>query len=354
MANIDALLKIARKLLASDVHLSVGSPPILRCAGRLQRQDSKPLTEEDTRQFARELLPAGRLQQVMAGDDLDFTYKAEGIGRFRTHVMNQRQGVDIVMRCIPDQVPSLQDLGLPPIVAKLLNHHQGIILVTGPKGAGKTTTLAAMVDFINSTRRHHILTIEEPIEFLHPYKQCVVNQREVGRHTRSWQDALRASLREDPDVIVVGELRDLETIALALTASETGHLVLSTMLTANAQLTVERIVDSFPSREQPRIRAVLGDVLRAVISQQLVPTRGEEGLALAAEVLLGTLPLATLIRERRTFQIPSLIQTGKNLGMQRMDDSLAGLVAQGRVRGSVAALQATEPRALLANMGGAP
>jgi len=353
MAHIDALLKIARQMQASDVHLSVGSPPILRCAGRLQRQDSKPLTEEDTRQFARELLSAGRLRQVMAGDDLDFTYKAEGIGRFRTHVMNQRQGVDIVMRCIPAQVPSLQDLGLPPIVAKLLNHHQGIILVTGPKGAGKTTTLAAMVDHINSTRRHHILTIEEPIEFLHPHKQCVVNQREVGRHTRSFQDALRASLREDPDVIVVGELRDLETIALALTASETGHLVLSTMLTANAQLTVERIVDSFPSREQPRIRAVLGDVLRAVISQQLVPTRGEDGLALAAEVLVGTLPLATLIRERRTFQIPSLMQTGKNLGMQRMDDSLAELVAQGRVRGSVAALQATEPKALLANMGGA-
>jgi twitching motility protein PilT len=239
--------------------------------------------------------------------------------------------LDATFRIIPSSIPSLESLGLPKVVRQFCDFHQGLLLVTGATGQGKSTTMASMIDLINSTRPVHILTIEDPIEFVHPIKKGVVNQRQLGSHTKSFENALRAALREDPDVIMVGELRDLESIRLAVTAAETGHLVLGTLATSSGPKTVDRIIDSFPADEQNQIRAMLAEGLRAVITQALLPSRDDKGLVLACEIMIGTVPLANMIRSEKTFQIPSIMQTGKSQGMQSMDDSIQQLLNEGLI-----------------------
>ena len=255
--------------------------------------------------------------------------------------MLHRNGLSAAFRIIPPSIPTVHDLGLPEVVKQMLDNHMGLILVTGATGHGKSTTLASMVDYLNSNRSHHILTIEDPIEFVHPIKRGVVSQRQLGIDTLSYANALRAALREDPDVIMVGELRDLETISLAITAAETGHLVLGTLSTSNAPKTVDRIIDSFPPGEQNQIRAMLSESLRAVITQRLIPRLDEKGMVLALEILIGTLPVANLIRDGKVFQIPSLMQTKKSIGMQIMDDALFELHKGGKISGEEAYLNAS-------------
>jgi twitching motility protein PilT len=264
-------------------------------------------------------------------NDLDFSYEINGVGRFRSNICRQHRGVDGTFRFIPAQIPSAESLGLPQSVTNLTKHHQGLILITGPAGQGKSTSIAALIDIINSEKQHHIITVEDPIEFIHPIKRGVVNQREVGKHTRAFANALRAALREDPDVIVVGEMRDLETISLAITAAETGHLVFGSLMTTSAAQTVDRILDSFPSGKQAQIRTMLSESLRGVVSQQLVPSIDGNSRVLACEVLICTLAVGNLIRERKTVQLSSTMQTSRNMGMQRMDDALMDLVYGGRI-----------------------
>jgi twitching motility protein PilT len=331
MAQIDAVLNMAVQARASDVHVSSGNPFIIRRFGRLNKVKSKELTAEAAKNLIFEILSPTQ-QKIFEQDlQLDFSYEVRGIGRFRGNAILQRNGLDATFRVIPPKIPSLEELGLPPVVKKFCDFHQGMILVTGATGQGKSTTMASMIDLINSSRPVHILTIEDPIEFVHPIKKGVVNQRQLGMHTRSFPNALRAALREDPDVIMVGELRDLESIRLAVTAAETGHLVLGTLATSSGPKTIDRIIDSFPSDEQNQIRAMLAEGLRSVITQKLLPSADNKGLVLAAEIMIGTIPLANLIRSEKTFQIPSVMQTGKALGMQSMDDAIQHLLQQGKI-----------------------
>jgi len=249
-----------------------------------------------------------------------------GLGRFRGNLLYQRKGLDAVFRFIPAEIPTLESLGFPSTISKLTRHHQGLVLVTGPTRSGKSTTLAAMINEINERSNHHILSIEDPIEYIHPNKKSVVNQREVGRHTNSFARALKASLREDPDVIMVGELRDVETMSMAITASETGHLVLATLQTSSAHKTIDRVLDSFPPSQQSQIRTMVSESLKGVISQRLLKRADGNGMVAAVEILVGTIPLANLIRDGKTFQIPSIMQTGKNVGMIKMDDAIMELL----------------------------
>jgi twitching motility protein PilT len=286
---------------------------------------SPDISPEKSRQLIEEILSPSQRKLLEQNLQLDFSYDLKGIARFRGNVIVQKRGMDATFRIIPLRVPTLDELGLPPVVKKFCDFHQGLILVTGATGHGKSTTLAAIVDFINSSRPAHVLTIEDPIEFIHPIKKGVVNQRQVDLHTRSFANALRQVLRQDPDVIMVGELRDLEAIELALTASETGHVVLATLSTSSGPKTVDRIIDSFPSDKQNQIRAMLGESLRAVVTQRLLPKVDGTGLVLACEIMVGTVPLANLIRTEKTYQIPSIMQTGKSAGMQSMDDAIMAL-----------------------------
>ncbi len=274
---------------------------------------------------------------------IDFAYELDGVGRFRGSAMEHHRGVSVIFRTIPPRIPSLEELGMPAAVQRILDANHGLILVTGATGHGKSTTLAAMVDHINTHRPLHIITVEDPIEFIHPLKKCAVNQRQLVRDTHSYAHALRGALRQDPDVIVVGELRDLETISLAITAAETGHLVIGTLSTSSAAKTVDRIIDSYPPKEQNQIRTMLSETLKAVITQRLIP--GAEGtrMELALEILIGTLPVANLIREAKTFQIPSMMQTGKSAGMCIMDDSVMALLKEKKILAADAAANATQP-----------
>lgn len=331
MAQIDAVLNMAVQARASDVHVSTGNPFIIRRFGRLNKVKSKDLTADSAKNLIYEILNPTQQKMLEQNLQLDFSYEIRGLGRFRGNAIVQRKGLGATFRVIPPKIPSLDDLALPPVVKRFCDFHQGMILVTGATGQGKSTTLASMIDLINSTRPVHILTIEDPIEFVHPIKKGVVNQRQLGMHTRSFPNALRAALREDPDVIMVGELRDLESIRLAVTAAETGHLVLGTLATSSGPKTVDRLIDSFPADEQNQIRAMLAEGLRSVITQKLLPTADNKGQVLAAEIMIGTIPLANLIRAEKTFQIPSVMQTGKALGMQSMDDAIHRLLHEGRV-----------------------
>lgn len=331
MAQIDAVLNMAVQARASDVHVSTGNPFIIRRFGRLSKVKSKEITAETAKSLVYEILSPTQQKIFEQNLQLDFSYEVRGIGRFRGNAIVQRNGLDATFRVIPPQIPSFEQLGLPPVIKKFCDFHQGMILVTGATGQGKSTTMASMIDVINSSRPVHILTIEDPIEFVHPIKKGVVNQRQLGMHTRSFPNALRAALREDPDVIMVGELRDLESIRLAVTAAETGHLVLGTLATSSGPKTIDRIIDSFPSDEQNQIRAMLAEGLRSVITQKLLPTVDDKGLVLAAEIMIGTIPLANLIRSEKTFQIPSVMQTGKALGMQSMDDAIQRLLQEGKI-----------------------
>jgi len=328
MPTMNELLHEASAKGASDLHLSAGQPPRLRIDGDLVATEHPSLTPEVVRDLVGTLITPAQRQLFEEEHELDFSCELEGSGRFRVNVFMQSRGPGVVLRTIPTKIPSLESLSLPPILTQLCTRERGLVLVTGPTGSGKSTTLAAMVDLVNSTWDGHILTIEDPIEFVHESKRCLVNQREVGPHTGSFSNALRSALREDPDVILVGEMRDLETISLALTAAETGHLVFGTLHTSSAPKTIDRIIDVFPAGQQGQIRTMLSESLEAVIAQRLLKKKGG-GRVAACEILVGVPAVRNLIREAKLHQIPSAMQTGQQAGMQTIDMALADLAKRG-------------------------
>jgi len=311
---------------ASDLHLSSEETPMVRLHGEMQRLEGvSPCSPEETARLLYEIMPARNKPEFEETNDTDFAHEIPGVARFRVNVFADRKGAGAVFRIIPSKIPSVEDLGLPEGVLSFCKLSKGLVLVTGPTGSGKSTTLAALIDYINTTRSDHIITIEDPIEFVHPNKKCLMNQREVGAHTTSFKKALRAALREDPDIVLVGEMRDLETIAIAIETAETGHLVFGTLHTTTAPSTVDRIIDQFPSDTQSQIRTMLSESLKGVISQTLLKKMGG-GRVAALEVLVGIPAISNLIREAKTYQIPSIMQTGKKHGMVLMNDSLVDLV----------------------------
>jgi twitching motility protein PilT len=344
MAVLDKIFQAAINLKASDIHITPGEPIIVRRLGRLAKMKNAALTPDQARQIIFEVLTPRQRNALAENRQLDFAVDRDGIGRFRGSAMQHNNGLSAVFRIIPEVIPALADLGLPAVVEKVLDNHQGLILVTGATGQGKSTTLAAMLDYVNSHRSHHILTVEDPIEFVHPIKKGVVNQRQLGLTTRSYGNALRAALREDPDVIMIGELRDLETISLAISAAETGHLVLGTLATSSAPKTVDRILDAYPAAEQNQIRMMLSEALRAVVTQRLIPGINNDSMELAVEILIGTLPIANLIRDGKTFQIPSMMQTAKSAGTQIMDESIMALLDSGKISAADAQAHSDDPR----------
>jgi twitching motility protein PilT len=330
MATMEDLLKEAADKGASDLHLSAGQPPLLRVHGDLARTEHPALTPQAVMELVNSIMKEPQKKAFEENHEVDFACELPGKGRFRVNVFVQSRGPGAVLRTIPTVIPSLDSLNMPPILKELCNRERGLVLVTGPTGSGKSTTLAAMVDIINETWDAHILTVEDPIEFVHPPKRCLVNQREVGPHTNSFDNALRSALREDPDVILVGELRDLETISLALTAAETGHLVFGTLHTSSAPKTIDRIIDVFPAGQQGQIRTMLSESLEAVIAQTLLKKKGG-GRVAATEILIGVPAVRNLIREGKLHQIPSMMQTGQRVGMQTLDMGIAELVKKGLV-----------------------
>jgi twitching motility protein PilT len=337
-----ALLESARRARASDLHLVAARPPLLRVAGTLTPSGA-PLDPDDLAAMLASCVPPERAAVLEADGSCDFALDSARAGRFRVNVSRQRTGMMGSFRLVAAEIPSLASLGLPEEIALATKHHQGLIVVTGPTGHGKTSTLAAIVDRINANTTLHVITVEDPVEYVHPRKKAMMSQREVGTHTRSFQAALKASLREDPDVIVVGELRDTETVRMALSASETGHLVLGTMNTPGAAKTIDRLIDLFPPADQAQVRATLAGGLRLIVSQRLVPAADGSRMFAAVELLPGALPLWNLIRDNKTFQIPSLQQRGKGLGILRLDDALADLVRQGKVSAAAALAVADAP-----------
>jgi len=323
--GLKKLLSTTIEKQASDLHVTVGVPPMLRINGLLQPYGDLKLLPQDILKLVKELLTEGQLKVLEECGDFDTSYSVEGLGRFRFNIYKQRGTYAFAARSIPFAVPGLRELGLPPALGELANLSKGLVLITGPTGSGKSTTLAAMVDKINSERSEHIITLEDPIEFLHKHKMSVINQREIGCDAKSFAAALRASLRQDPDIILVGEMRDLDTIATVLTAAETGHLVLSTLHTLGAAKTIDRIVDVFPPHQQPQIRVQLSTVLQGVVSQQLIPRSDCMGRVVASEVMIVTPAIRNLIREGKSHQIASSIQTGSKYGMQSMDVSINNL-----------------------------
>ena len=331
MISLEELFKEATSELASDVHITVGLPPMKRIFGKLHPCLTEPLTKEDTERYTRQILTKEQYDQYLQNGEIDLSYTQPGVSWFRVNAFKQRGYDAMVLRTIPLVVPTLDMLGMPPILKDLTTRMNGLILVTGPTGSGKTTTLAAMIDEINRTRTDHIITLEDPIEYLHQHKQSIINQREVGRDTHTFSNAVRAALREDPDVILVGEMRDLETISIALTAAETGHLVLSTLHTIGAAKTIDRIVDVFPPHQQQQIKIQLASVLEGVISQQLIKTVNENGRVCAMEIMTATPAIRNLIRDGKTHLIDSVVQTSTKHGMQTMDWSLAQLYKKGKI-----------------------
>jgi twitching motility protein PilT len=324
---------------ASDLHLKVGQPPIVRVSGRLIRSDFDPLTRDEVQRLVFSILTPEQRKTLEQTYELDCSYGVEGLGRFRVNVYKDKGNYAAALRTIASRVPAIDDLNLPPVVKEIAHKPRGMVLVTGPTGSGKSTTLAAMVDWINENRAEHILTIEDPIEFMHPNKKSVVSQRELGADTKSFENALRAALREDPDIILVGEMRDLETVRLALTAAETGHLVFGTLHTSSAAQTIDRIVDVFPPAQQQQVRIMLSNGLVAVLSQTLLPRIAQQvggspttkGRVLALEIMINTPAIANLIRESKTAQIYSAIQMGGALGMQTLEAHLARMVKDGQI-----------------------
>ena len=343
---IDRLLAQIREQGASDLHFTVDEPPFVRLGGKLERMGTVgPLSAQTTRDALFSLLTEKQQRMLEAAGELDFCHAIPEVGRYRVNAFHQRRGWCASFRVIPNLPPTFGDLRLPGRLTELLDFHQGIIIVSGPAGSGKSTTLAAIVNLINETKADHVITLEDPIEFVHPVKSALVNQREVGTHTASFARALRAALREDPDVIVVGEMRDPETIRLALTAAETGHLVIGTLHTTSAVATVDRIVKSFPPEEQPQVRMGLSESLKYVLSQSLLPRKDGKGRVAVYEVLKGTLPVGNLIRDNKTFQIPSMMQIGRNVGMQTVDVALGELVESGLITPEAAWRRAEKPEA---------
>jgi len=329
MARLDAFFKLMFDSGASDLHITSGQPPILRVHGDLERIKYDPMDDETLRAMLYEIAPEQTIKKYEETGDVDFAYEIPGVARFRANYFMQKYGCGAVFRQIPTKVITADDLGLPPILKKSAMLPKGLVLATGPTGSGKSTTLAAIVDHANKHRKDHIVTIEDPIEFVHTSQGCLVNHREVGTHTRSFAAALRGALREDPDIILVGEMRDLETIRLALEAANTGHLVLGTLHTTNAAKTIDRIIEVFPAEEQAQVRNGLSTGLKLVVAQNLFKRVDKKGRCAALEILVCTAAVGNLIREGKTVQIPSAIQTGKQFGMQTLDDAIMAVLTKG-------------------------
>jgi twitching motility protein PilT len=328
MAKIDELFRMMAEHGASDLHLISGQQPALRVNGELERIIGQAVLTQDTlRPLLHEILPESKMEQFETTGDVDFGYEIAGLARFRSNFFNHKHGLGAVFRKIPSKVLTAEELGLPPILTRAAMLKKGLVLVTGPTGSGKSTTLAAMVDHANKNRKDHILTVEDPIEFVHQSQGCIVNHREVGLHTKTFASALRGALREDPDIILVGEMRDLETISLAVEAAATGHLVFGTLHTENAAKTVDRIVEVFPHGEQPQIRNTLSTALRIVVAQNLFKRIDKKGRCAALEILVCTAAVGMLIRDSKTVQIASIMQTGKAVGMQTLDDAIQELLS---------------------------
>ena len=342
MAKIDAFFKLMHEQGASDLHLVAGQQPALRIRGEIERVKYSPLEGDDLKAMLYEITPEHKVKQFEETGDVDFAYEIPNLARYRANFFQQKVGVAAVFREIPSKILTTAQLGLPQVTAKLASLPRGLVLVTGPTGSGKSTTLAAIINEANCTRKDHIITIEDPIEFVHESKECIVNQREVGLHTTSFSSALRGALREDPDIILVGELRDLETISLAVEAASTGHLVFGTVHTSSAAKTIDRLIEVFPSSEQMQIRSTLADGIRAVVAQVLFKRADRQGRCAALEIMIATPAVRNLIREGKTFQIPSMIQTGKKYGMQLLDDSIMDLLQRGLISAEDAYIKANE------------
>ena len=327
---------------ASDLHMVAGQQPAIRIRGDIERIKYDVLTNDALKVLLYEITPEHKIKQFEETGDVDFAYEVPALARYRVNYFRQKNGMGAVFREIPDKIQSCADLALPNVISKLAALPRGLVLVTGPTGSGKSTTLAAIIDEANRLRRDHIITIEDPIEFVHKSQGCIVNQREVGIHTKSFTAALRGALREDPDIILVGEMRDLETISLAIEAASTGHLVFSTVHTTSAAKTVDRIIEVFPSSEQLQIRSTLADGLRAVVSQVLFKRVDIKSRCVALEICISTPAVRNLIRESKTFQIPSMMQTGKKYGMQLLDDAIMDLYNRGWITGDDAYIKANE------------
>ncbi|MEO0129774.1 MAG: type IV pilus twitching motility protein PilT [candidate division WOR-3 bacterium] len=331
MTEIKKLLQHTVESKASDLHLSAGSPIMTRIHGSMKKLSDNDANPELIQKLVYDIINEEQKAILEKEREIDFSLHIPDIGRFRVNIFHQRQGLGAVFRVIPQRIPTMEELGLPKVLQELIDLDYGLILVTGPTGSGKSTTLAAMIDYINTNKDGHIITIEDPIEFIHKSKNCIVNQREVGSDTHSFSNALRSALREDPDYILVGEMRDLETISLALTAAETGHLVFGTLHTSSASKTVTRVIDVFPADQQDRIRVQLSESLQGVIAQRLYPRRDQPGRVAAFEILIATQAVRNLIREQKVYQIESVIQTGRQFGMQDMEQSKRKLVAEGKL-----------------------
>ncbi len=345
--DISELLAFSVKNKASDLHLSAGLPPMIRVHGDIRRINLPPMDHKDVHRMVYDIMNDSQRKIYEEVLEVDFSFEIPGLARFRVNAFNQQKGAGAVFRTIPSKVLTLEELEAPKIFKEISDQPRGVVLVTGPTGSGKSTTLAAMIDYVNDTQYSHILTIEDPIEFVHQSKKCLINQREVGPHTHSFANALRSALREDPDVILVGEMRDLETIRLALTAAETGHLVFGTLHTSSAAKTIDRVIDVFPAAEKDMVRAMLSESLRAVISQTLLKTKDGSGRVAAHEIMIGTPAIRNLIRENKVAQMYSSIQTGGALGMQTLDQCLQDLVRRNLVTSTEARARAQNKDAFL-------
>jgi len=342
VAKIDAFFKLMNEQGASDLHLVSGQPPALRVRGDVERIKFRVLDSDELRSMLYEIAPEDKVKVFEETGDVDFGYEVPGLARYRANFFMQKNGVGAVFREIPSTILTAEQLGLPPVVPRLALLPRGLILVTGPTGSGKSTTLAAIIDVANRNRKDHIITIEDPIEFVHQSQACLVNHREVGMHTKNFSAALRGALREDPDIILVGEMRDLETISLAIEASATGHLVFATLHTSGAAKSIDRVIEVFPSTEQGLIRSTLADGIRAIISQVLFKRIDKKGRCVALEILIATAAVRNLIRESKSHQIPSMVQTGKKYGMQLLDDAIMELYNKGWISAEEAYSKANE------------
>ncbi len=346
MAKIDAFFEVMRKLRASDLHLDPGGPPVMRVDGRLRPVEYQPLTEAMIKALVYEILSERQIEELEEEKDLDFAYSVPGVARIRANAFFKSTGLGASFRMVPFEIPPLESFPCAATLERLCGFRDGLVLATGPTGCGKSTTLASMIDHINATRADHIVTLEDPIEFIHTPKRAIISQREIGAHCESFARGLRATMREDPDVVLVGEMRDLETISLAITAAETGHLVFGTLHTRSASKTVERIIDVFPQDRQSQIRTLVAESLRGVVSQLLVERADGKGRTPVMEIMIVNQAISNLIRERKTFQIRSILATGKREGMQTFDQHLSECIMRRIIRPEVAERFATNPEAL--------
>ncbi len=354
MAKIDAFFKLMHEQGASDLHLVAGQQPIIRIRGEMERIKYKRLDDDDLTSMLYEITPEEKVKIFEESGDLDFGYEIPGLARYRANFFNQKYGVGAVFREIPNTIMTAEQLGLPPVIPKLCMLPRGLVVVTGPTGSGKSTTLAAIIDQANRLRKDHIITIEDPIEFVHKSQNCIVNHREVGTHTKSFSAALRGALREDPDIILVGEMRDLETISLAMEAASTGHLVFATLHTTSAAKTVDRMIEVFPADQQAQVRSTLADGIRAVVAQVLFKRVDIKGRIPALEVLIATPAVRNLIREAKTHMLAGSMQVGKKYGMQLLDDAIMDLFDKGRISPNEAYAKANEKSRFRPLIKGAP